>query len=239
MKSPAFQFYPGDWRRSANLRRCSIAARGAWMEVLCLMHDSAEYGVLRWPLQELARAAGVPVKLLRELVECGVLKGADSGATGFIHRPRHARQDGPEITLLRNAERGPLWYSSRMLVDEYNRSVRGGLTRFRTSPNHAPIRPNGERVGDGFGEPFGEGFGAGASSAVAVISQAVDVIGKSTTPKSPTKSELRAAQVIEAGRIADENRTPMPDSLRSKFVKSSGKFEDEPIDNANQVENHS
>lgn len=45
-KLPAFQFYPGDWRRDVALQRCSIAARGVWLELMCLMHDGVPYGHL-------------------------------------------------------------------------------------------------------------------------------------------------------------------------------------------------
>lgn len=32
MKLPAFQFYPGDWRKDPNLCRCSHAAKGVLMQ---------------------------------------------------------------------------------------------------------------------------------------------------------------------------------------------------------------
>ena len=32
MKLPAFQFYPGDWRKDPNLCRCSHAAKGVWID---------------------------------------------------------------------------------------------------------------------------------------------------------------------------------------------------------------
>jgi hypothetical protein len=47
MKRPSFQFYPGDWLRSADLRACSIGARGLWLDMLCLMHEGSPYGYLR------------------------------------------------------------------------------------------------------------------------------------------------------------------------------------------------
>lgn len=45
-KRPAFQFYPSDWRNEPGLRLCSLAARGLWMEMMCLMHEGAPYGHL-------------------------------------------------------------------------------------------------------------------------------------------------------------------------------------------------
>lgn len=136
MKRPSFQFYPADWRNNAKLRRCSEAARGAWIDVLCLMHDSDEYGVLRWPLADIARAAGVPLKLLKELADREVLKGGDKGCEAFMHTPIHARKKGEPITLLEKTDTN-CWYSSRFLTDEWRRSVSGGDTKFK-SPNNAP-----------------------------------------------------------------------------------------------------
>ena len=46
MKLPAFQFYPGDWRKDPNLCRCSHAAKGVWIDMICLMHETEERGVL-------------------------------------------------------------------------------------------------------------------------------------------------------------------------------------------------
>src|SRR5258708_2276608 len=47
MKRPSFQFYPGDWLNDAALRLCSVAARGLWMDMICLMHQGSEYGYLK------------------------------------------------------------------------------------------------------------------------------------------------------------------------------------------------
>lgn len=47
MKRPSFQFYPGDWLRSTDLRSCSVGARGLWMDMLCLMHEGNPYGYLK------------------------------------------------------------------------------------------------------------------------------------------------------------------------------------------------
>lgn len=152
---PAFQFYPADWRNNANLRRCSEAARGAWIDVLCLMHDSDEYGVLRWPLADIAQAAGLPIKLLHELSRKGVLKGADSGADDYRWAPFHAGKQGDLVTLVAAGE-GPCWYCSRFVKDEFIRHRRGAKTRFttdnqppKTEPKSTPTRPVGVRQGDG------------------------------------------------------------------------------------------
>lgn len=154
MKRPSFQFYPADWKGNSKLRRCSEAARGVWMDILCVLHDSDEYGVVRWPLTELARAAGAALKLVKELVDRQVLKGADSGSVVFAHTPRHAGKVGEPITLIDG--NGPVWFSSRMVTDEWRRSVSGGKTRYKsvdelTEPITTPRL--GDDLGDGATSP--------------------------------------------------------------------------------------
>jgi hypothetical protein len=46
MSAPWLKFYPSDWRADPALRVCSLASRGLWMEMLCLMHEAAPRGSL-------------------------------------------------------------------------------------------------------------------------------------------------------------------------------------------------
>lgn len=147
MSRPSFQFYPGDWRNNAKLRRCSEAARGGWIDILCVLHDSDEYGVVRWPLADLARAAGVKIKTANELIAKGVLKGADAGCEPYIWRAFHAGKFGDPVPLVAEIT-GPVWYSTRLVRDEYMRQNKGIKTRFSTE-NQPPSRRDGERQGDG------------------------------------------------------------------------------------------
>lgn len=158
MKRPAFQFYVESWLANAKLRRCSWAARGVWASVLCGMHDSDEYGVLRWPLAEIAQSIGCQTKVLRELVDKGVMKGSDVKHDGYVYRPRHAGKEGPPVTLVAPGD-GPCWYSSRMVRDEYIRQKSGGNTRFKP-PTDDPDGTPGPRHGDDQGTPPGEPPGA-------------------------------------------------------------------------------
>lgn len=186
MKRPSFQFYPADWRNNAKLRRCSESARGAWMDVLCVLHDSDEYGVLRWPLADVARAAGVPLRLLRELATKDVLKGADTGATAYIYTPRHAGQDGAPVTLVEPRD-GPCWYCSRLVRDEWVRQRRGKGTQF-TDKNQPPnLTPK---------PTFGDGSGDGPTSTSTSTS-------KSNTPLPPEGGKARPGpKAKKAGAVA-------------------------------------
>lgn len=200
MKRPSFQFYPADWRNNAKLRRCSEAARGAWVDVLCVLHDSDEYGVCRWPLEDLARSAGVTPKAIRELVAKEVLKGADSLAPDYIYTPRHAGQDGEPVTLV-SAKQGPCWYSSRLVRDEYVRTKRGMGSRFDTEnqpPKQSPKAPNG----DGKGMRHGDGPSSPSSSSSAFT----EVQSPNPVPAGPTGA---------SGDLFGETASPMPRSSQA------------------------
>lgn len=186
MKRPAFQFYPADWRKDANLRRCSPAARGVWMDVLCVLHDSETYGIVHWPLKELALAAGCSMAHLREIVEKRVIKGCDKGpCEPLIYTPRHGRKDGPSVTLVQ-AQNGPIWYSSRFVRDEYVRTIRGEGSRFCDT--------NGDAPKDAPNPPFGDGPSSSSASSTSVeIQGSVCVNGIPEPPHThtPIPSEFR------------------------------------------------
>ena len=46
-KLPGFVFYPGDGLKDPELRGCSPGARGTWIDMLCMMWESSQRGVLR------------------------------------------------------------------------------------------------------------------------------------------------------------------------------------------------
>lgn len=80
-KLPAFQFYPGDWKRHPGLTSLSPAERWHWLELVMLMHDSKERGVLLLgndPMPEEAVAMNLNLdnqttsKLLTKLIAYGV-----------------------------------------------------------------------------------------------------------------------------------------------------------------------
>ncbi|BBE09648.1 Uncharacterized protein MCB1EB_1487 [Mycoavidus cysteinexigens] len=88
MKRPAFQFYPADWRKDSALQSCSVAARGLWIEMLCIMHECEPYGQLAingkaMSATQLARLIGETEKvvkgLLAELENAGVFSCTEQG----------------------------------------------------------------------------------------------------------------------------------------------------------------
>lgn len=82
-KKPAFQFYPGDWRKDQDLSRASLQAKGALIEVLCLAFECEKRGYLMsgkipWTIDEIAHAIGGDkienMKAIEELLTKKILK---------------------------------------------------------------------------------------------------------------------------------------------------------------------
>ena len=107
MKRPAYQFYPGDWLNDTGLRACSLAARGLWIDMNCIMHQGHPYGYLTWSAKDrdedvlrpipdgvLARIVGSReeevVPLLAELEDAGVFSRT---ADGVIYSRRMVRDE--------------------------------------------------------------------------------------------------------------------------------------------------
>lgn len=86
--TPWLKFYPRDWRGDQALRAVGMAARGLWMECLCVMHEAKPYGHLLINGEAvdddvLARMVGAPVDevrtLMSELRKAGVLSVTRAG----------------------------------------------------------------------------------------------------------------------------------------------------------------
>lgn len=126
---PWIKFYPRDWRGDQALRLVSLAARGLWMDMLSVMHESTPYGHLMdgdQPLSDadLARLAGTTVEEVQALL------------VELLAR-RVARRT-----------RGGVIYSKRMIADE-RRSKEGRKAKLEAienkkksaGPSRAPARP--------------------------------------------------------------------------------------------------
>ncbi|WP_374419390.1 hypothetical protein [Chromobacterium sp.] len=200
MKRPSFQFYPADWLGNSNLRRCTHAEKGVWMDVLCLMHDSEEYGILRWSLKEIAQAVGCKAADLKALVSKEVLKGSDTNLSkALTYTPISGRRKGPTVTLI-DVTKGPLWYSSRMVIDEYKRRSRSGT---EPSPNSSPKPPFGEDKGDDIDD-----------SPNPSPSRARPRAGGRPSTSTSTTQEPKGSFVRDARTPARRDGIPVPESLQ-------------------------
>lgn len=115
MKRPAFQWYPGDWRRDTALMSCSIEARGLWIEMLNLMHDGEPYGHLT--------AGGVPI----DAAALGNLTGIPAPRLRVILKELEDRR-----IFSRTAD--GIIYSRRMVRDEAVRTRRAAGGKLGGNP---------------------------------------------------------------------------------------------------------
>ena len=121
-KLPAFQFYPGDWMKDPSLRSCSLPARGLWIDLLCLMHESPVRGFLMLTKdvamhdEHIARCVGAD----QEVVTCLVGELINNGVMDF---EPVTISDGSKINAIK---------SRRMVAEESKREkcsaagIRGG-----------------------------------------------------------------------------------------------------------------
>lgn len=163
-KRPAFQFYAGDWQRDMELRMCSLAARGLWIEMMAIMHWATPYGHLvvngiAPRVAELAKLVGdspASVKrLLAELERHNVYSKTTDGAI----------------------------YSRRMVRDEAVRLARakGGATSLN-NPN-VP-RPKDEHKDDLQGHPSPPSSGGSPSVSVSPSSSDSPQTEKGQAPQA-------------------------------------------------------
>ena len=112
-KLPAFQFYTGDYMKDHALRACSLAARGLWMDMLCLMHDSSMRGHLvlaegiAMDDQQIARICGATPDevdaLTAELERTGVVS---RGAVGEYVSRRMVRDEATRQAMSEGGRKG-------------------------------------------------------------------------------------------------------------------------------------
>ena len=177
-KLPAFQFYPGDWLKDPNLRRCTHAAKGVWMDLLCLMFESEERGVLAtagvaWSDDEIALAVGgdraVVLACVQELTHKGVANRQSNGAL----------------------------YSRRLIRDEHKRRLcvaagkRGGNPQLTGTLNRPPK-----------GEPKGPTKGPPKREPTPSASSSTSPSGREEPPPSPTRGAPQAAPLHPTDALA-------------------------------------
>lgn len=112
MTDPWMKFYTSDWRADPRLKMCSLAARGMWIEMICLMHEATPYGHLLIHGQspnvaQLASLTGIQsaevVDLVAELERLGVFSRTREGV---IYSRKLVRMASKSAIARKNGKRG-------------------------------------------------------------------------------------------------------------------------------------
>lgn len=141
IKLPAFQFYPGDWRKNVGVQSLDYHSRGVWFELLCLMHESDRRGVLLlggkpMPTPALANLLGLSVtetqRALRKIEKHGVCgRDAKTGAITCrrMIKDEKLRQVRAKSGFLGGTERGARQTASKP------QATRGQTAKQKATPS--------------------------------------------------------------------------------------------------------
>lgn len=212
-KLPAFLFYTGDWMKDPNLRRCSRAARGMWADMLCLMFECEDRGMLLtggvpWSDEDIAAASGGDIseglQCIAELLRKGVAHRNQSGAIFSrrmvrdeqkrraggerVKKHRHKGDCNDDVTLKKRRSNNPSSVSVSSSPSGDNVScVVAPRAREPDTPHNSP-------------EPITEEFLAQLQTTSAYVTRGIvvrHVLEKlqldcqtATPPRSPTRREL-------------------------------------------------
>jgi hypothetical protein len=169
-KLPSFQFYPGDWMKDPDLRRCSLFARGLLADLLCLCHESARRGVLcdhrgePWTNLEIRQAVGALdedqfLEALNELESKNVLSRDDKGC--LLSR-RMVRDEERRQTYKQNGSKGGSKKVANALAKDVAKPSPSSSSSSSTSVNKEEINKeevcqaiiqSGKRKGETCGSP--------------------------------------------------------------------------------------
>ena len=144
MTRPAYQWYPGDFRRDMALQACSWEARSLWRDLLDIMHDGRPYGHLAVngnPIspQRVGAMIGLSVnrvtRYLAELERAGVPSRTENG---ILFSRRMVRDE--EIRVARASGGGK---------SQENPNVPRSKDPTKGYPSsHPPVGPTGPPSGD-------------------------------------------------------------------------------------------
>jgi hypothetical protein len=91
---PYLTWFPGDWRKDPCVQCLDLEHKGAWFEMLNLMHESEERGVLRMQVEDLAVVLGIAPTKCQQIVNKLLQTGAASRQqnTGYLMNRRMVRE---------------------------------------------------------------------------------------------------------------------------------------------------
>jgi hypothetical protein len=142
MMRPSFQFYAGDWQRDAALRACSVAARGLWIEMMCIMHQAEPYGYLvlngkAIDHAQLGRMIGASAREVKrsidELDAAGVFS---KDAEGRIYSRRMVRDERLRAIRAAGGQAG-----AEHGYKGAEAGIKGGRPRKETGDKKPPLKP--------------------------------------------------------------------------------------------------
>ena len=173
MKLPAIQFYPGDWHKDQGVQALDLMQRGAWFELLLMMHDSDERGVLLvngqpMPDSVIARRLGLDNQttnqILTTLLTYGVASRREADGALFCRRmvkdeklrqvrTASGKKGGNPLLLNQTAKQKPTTGVKQIPTPSFSTST--SLTSSEeegVAAEAAPLAPLSENAAEGVGQ---------------------------------------------------------------------------------------
>lgn len=153
-KLPAFQFYPGDWRKDLAVQSLDYESRGVWHELLCFMHESEERGRLVFPDgspmddEAIAQMVGIPEakwKQIRSKLVSRKVAGEDEDGT--LYNRRMCREEAIRQAK-RDAGRKGGKSKANAKQTPSKRQANRGSSSSSSSSNYPLPQQAGESLGD-------------------------------------------------------------------------------------------
>lgn len=250
MKRPAFQFYPADWRKDPALSACSLAARGLWIEFMCIAHESDEYGYLAinskpMTTPQLARMVGESpasvVKLLGELEGAGVFSRDERGVI-FSRRMvkderiRNVRADagrlGGNPNLLKQKDKQTSNQTTEQKPTPSSSSSSTNLSEAKASGGEPPKITDPDEIIFGYGVPLLTNAGTAEKQARSFLgglrkahgdSALIDKLRECLKERPLQPLEWLAASLPPKGG-APKGRTPQPENFAARDYGQGGRL---------------
>ena len=164
-KAPAFSFYVRDW--TADCNGLSVAAKGAWIQMLCQLHLSDKYGELTKTLDAWARICGCSTDELDPLL-------AELQHEGVCDMSHDVTNSHPKVTVV----------SRRMAAARKERES-------------ARLRKAAQRERAAGPENVTTPFASAVSAVASAPSQQDDAVTEKPPAKKPTDREQQGEEVVK------------------------------------------
>ena len=192
-KKPAFQLYPGDWKKDPGVQCLDLEHKGAWIELMLTMHESENIGRLiingrPMPINGIANILAVSEekaqKIIDKILELGV--ASKDPKTGIIYSRRMIRDQ--KLSQIRRVS-GSLGGNPALLQIKKRKALEDLL-------NLTPI-------------PTTSTSSSSSTSSILITDIKQSVINNPQTPLTPER-------LFE---IWEENKGPLPTAIIKEYEK--------------------
>jgi hypothetical protein len=204
------KFYPTDWLGDAALRTCSAAARGLWIDMLCLMDGASPRGHLKLGRKKLDMPAlsglvGIPQRRLETLIEelrkAGVFSLTNRGIiySRKMIREEKWRKNGAKAAKNR-------WSQTTENAGKFGKRIRGSMTpesRIHNNPYSEPTEHYAKRAKKANGSAAGLARGGLPFEGQPPAPPVKQATGPPRKPPDFSKERVETSEALKRSRLVN------------------------------------